>query len=190
MEGIFTLPWPEYAVMHKLADTFKKEDYALFVPASRQQKGIDLLLFNIKKHKTLSIQVKSSRSYDLDKGKKNQEPYGIWLNNFLKKIDGGGADYYIIYGLYPQKNSKGVLTGSWNDLFLCYSKAEMIAFLKRVHQKRDRKKPDSFFGYEFNDSGTVVTARGILTTTGDVAHEDASANLLEKKTAEMKKRLA
>jgi hypothetical protein len=117
--------------------------------------------------------------------------YAIWLNNFAEKIDGAGADYYIIYGLYPRKNSNGTPEESWNDLFLCYSKAEMLALLERVRQKKNRQKPDIFFGFEFNDTGTVVTTgRGIQTETGALAYEDASACLLHKKLAEMKKRLA
>jgi hypothetical protein len=190
MEGKFTLPWPEYAVMHELAEAFKKEEYAVFVPASRQQKDIDLLLFNTKNHKTLTIQVKSSRSYQMGREREEQGlGYAIWLNNFADKIDGAGADYYIIYGLYPRKGSTGA--ESWNDLFLCYSTEEIRAFLKRVRQKKDPQKPDKFFGFEFNDTGTVVTTgRGILTETGALAYEDASACLLHKKVAEMKKRLA
>jgi hypothetical protein len=190
MEGKFTLPWPEYAVMHELADAFKKEEYAIFVPASRQQKDIDLLLFNTTHHKTLTIQVKSSRSYQMGREREEQGlGYAIWLNNFKDKIDGAGADYYILYGLYPRKNSKGA--ESWNDLFLCYNNAEMLALLERVRQKKDPQKPDTFFGFEFNGTGTVVTTgRGIQTETGAPAYEDASACLLHKKLAEMKKRLA
>jgi hypothetical protein len=191
MEGKFTLQWPEYAVMNKLAEAFKKENYAVFVPVSRQQKGIDLLLFNTKNHKSLTIQVKSSRSFYMGREREEQKlGYAIWLNNFVDKISGAGADYYIIYGLYPRKNTKGVPAESWDDLFLCYSEAEMLTFLKRVRQKKDRQKPDKFFGFEFNDKGTVVTGRGILTETGALAHEDASACLLNKRLAEMKKRLA
>jgi hypothetical protein len=191
MDGKFTLQWPEYAVMNKLADIFKKEDYAVFVPVSRQQKGIDLLLFNAKNHKSLTIQVKSSRTYLMGKEREDQGlGYAIWLKNFADKIAGAGADYYVIYGLYPRKNSKGVPAESWDDLFLCYSEAEMLTVLKRVRQKKDRQKPDKFFGFEFNDKGSIVTGRGILTETGTLAHEDASVYILNKKAAEMKKRLA
>jgi hypothetical protein len=115
--------------------------------------------------------------------------YAIWLNNFADKINGAGADYYIIYGLYPRKGSNGA--ESWNDLFLCYSNAEIFALLERVRQKKDRQKPDKFFGFEFNYEGTAVTTgRGILTETGALAHEDASACLFHKRVEEMKKRLA
>jgi hypothetical protein len=62
------------------------------------------------------------------------------------------------------------------------------------HEARERRKTGEtgqFFGFEFNDTGTVVTTgRGVLTETGAFAHEDASACLLHKKAAEMKKRLA
>jgi hypothetical protein len=192
MEGKFTLPWPEYAVMNELAGVFKKEEYAVFVPTSRQQKDIDLLLFNTKNHKTLTIQVKSSRSYQMGREREEQGlGYAIWLNNFVDKINGAGADYYIIYGLYPRIDSKGVAAESWNDLFLCYSKTEMLALLERVRQKTNPEKPDKFFGFEFNYEGTTVTTgRGILTKARELAYEDVSAWLLHKKVAEMEKRLA
>jgi hypothetical protein len=68
MEGIITLPYSEYAVANKLNACFKKkEHYALFIPTSRQQKGIDLLLANLKSYKMATIQIKASRSYRLSR---------------------------------------------------------------------------------------------------------------------------
>ena len=83
MEGVFTLPYSEYRVANSLNTFFcKKEGYGLFIPMSRQLKGIDLLLFNQKSGKKLTIQIKASRAYIHDP-KKTDTKYGIWFNNFF-----------------------------------------------------------------------------------------------------------
>jgi len=49
MDGIFTLPYSEVYVAETLNHLFRpKEGYGVFIPSSRQQKGIDLLLYNQK----------------------------------------------------------------------------------------------------------------------------------------------
>ncbi len=64
MESIFTLPYPEYVIASLLQKHLKKKQgYSVQIPLSRQQKGIDLLVYNQKTKKAVSIQVKSSRSW-------------------------------------------------------------------------------------------------------------------------------
>lgn len=66
MEPVFTLPYSEYAVANRLNDLFKTKDgYSLYVPASRQEEGVDLLLTSRNQGvtTTATIQVKASRTY-------------------------------------------------------------------------------------------------------------------------------
>ena len=66
MDAVFTLPYSEYAAANMLAEHFKpSKGYSVFVPASRAEKGVDLLLAarGISETKTVAFQVKASRTY-------------------------------------------------------------------------------------------------------------------------------
>jgi hypothetical protein len=186
MEGIITLPYSEYAVANKLNACFKKKDgYALFIPTSRQQKGIDLLLANLKSNKTATIQIKASRSYRLSR-KNQQYAYGLWFPNFIDKYAKGNADYYILYGLYPDyaKTEETNIASKevWNEIFLCFTEEEMFNFLKQVKQVNSDKK-DIYFGLKFDNDKKVCTGRGFRSET------DVSSFLLKNKLEEMHKKL-
>ena len=63
MEPIFTMQYAEFRV----ADVLSKEikDASVFIPASAQEKGIDLLLYRHLEGRNLTntVQVKMSRTY-------------------------------------------------------------------------------------------------------------------------------
>ena len=161
MDGTFSLPYSEYRVAETLIKLFpKKEGYALFIPVSRQQKGIDLLLYNQKSGKKLAIQVKASRAYPHDP-EKSERQYGIWFKNFFDKCKTDNADYYIIYGLYPMHKKTVSSKDCWKEILLLYSKAQMIKYLDRVRLVNSPNERDSFFGFEFDDGGPVWEGRGI-----------------------------
>src|SRR5437870_2211960 len=66
MDPVFTLQWPEFVVAHRLQQLLPKKDgYSVLIPLSRQEKGIDLAI--LKKlggaHRTITIQIKASRTY-------------------------------------------------------------------------------------------------------------------------------
>ena len=64
MEPIFTISYSEYSVISELSHYLKKNDgYSLYIPASRQEKGVDFILRNSRSRKCVSFQVKGSRSY-------------------------------------------------------------------------------------------------------------------------------
>lgn len=70
-----------------LAKAFTPSDgYSIFVPASRTQKGVDLLLTrrNAERVRTLSFQVKASRTYPgsppIRKVKNRRFKYYTWFN--------------------------------------------------------------------------------------------------------------
>jgi hypothetical protein len=183
MDGVFTLPYSEYKVADELNRLFKKKEYALFVPVSRQQKGIDLLLYSLHSGKKLTVQVKSSRAYYHDTEKPVRK-YGIWLNNFIDSLEKHSADYYIIYGEYADKGNKNINTKEyWKDFMLCYSKNEMRSHLQRIKQKKNPTQKDNFFGYVFDCNKAIYTGRGI-------ENEEKIVNqFLKDKIEEMKNKL-
>lgn len=63
MEPIFTMQYAEFAVADFLSKRIK--DASVFIPASAQEKGIDLLLYRFLNgcNTTNTIQVKMSRTY-------------------------------------------------------------------------------------------------------------------------------
>ena len=69
MDPVFTLPFSEYAVLDKITRHLDKKDgFSIYVPVSRQEKGVDFLVHNSNNNRSLRFQVKSSRSYVDDGG--------------------------------------------------------------------------------------------------------------------------
>lgn len=64
MEPVFTLPYSEHQAIEQITKKLKKSDgYSVYIPTSRQQKGVDFIVHNSKSNKFARVQVKSSRSY-------------------------------------------------------------------------------------------------------------------------------
>jgi hypothetical protein len=185
MDGIFSLPYSEFSVIESLSKHLKKnEGFSVFVPVSRQQKGIDFLILNTRNAKVATFQVKSSRVYPAKEKNKYGFEYYMWLNNFAGKYEKGTADFYAIYGLYPlYDEKKGISSGSklWKDIILCYPEKDMFAFLSNVKTKKGT--PDKFFGYGFNGKGEISVDRGLEEKV------DASEYLLSNRIGEIKRRL-
>lgn len=193
MENIFSLPYSEYEVIVELQKKLTKKDgNAFYIPTSRQQKGIDFIIHNNKTNKLLRIQVKSSRSY-IDKPKKLKsgkikEPkfrYNLWFNNFIERYQEDNADYYILFGLYPQyKATKNIKSKNafWNSIILCFSEKEMIEFLEEVKTKKEQKT-DRFFGIAFNDPKELYATRGFI------EDKDVSDYFLKNRLEELKEQL-
>ena len=57
----------------------KSDGFSFYIPTSRQQKGIDLLIHNSKNNKLLKAQVKSSRSYINDTPRMNGGQFRYYL---------------------------------------------------------------------------------------------------------------
>jgi hypothetical protein len=160
MENIITLPYSEYSVINKLNSLLKRKNCSIYIPVSRQQKGIDFIIHKNGTKNIARIQVKASRTY---KGKQNSEYlYYLWFLNFIKKYKKNTADFYIIYGAYCEPNTRKRITSKkkiWNDLFLCFTDKEMYSFLKGI-KMRTSNKPDKFFGIGFNSSNDIYLSRG------------------------------
>jgi len=185
MDGTFTLPYSEFAVANRLNSVFKRHNLAVYIPTSRQQKGVDLILHKNGTHNIARVQVKSSRTYY---GDKNREyPYYLWLNNFVDRYEKGLADFYIIYGMYSVPNEKKRITTKhkiWKEIFICYNDKEMSTLLNSIKTKTGKK--DAFFGFGFCSSKEVYLDRGFSA----VKNKEASNNLLDNKTTEIIKFLS
>jgi hypothetical protein len=113
----------------------------------------------------LRFQVKSSRSYvnddkrSLDKGNLK---YTLWFNNFCERYSVGEAEYYILFGLYPDYTvgtSIDAKKSFWCPLILCFPDMQMKALLDAVLTKKERK-PDRFFYVGFDSPDRVYGTRG------------------------------
>jgi len=173
-----------------LKNTLKRKKAILLIPASRQQKGFDLVLFNRNTKKSISIQVKGSRTYiprppkrDTTKRYKNYS----WFNVFT--IDKGLSDYYVLFGLYVKiaedssVNSTRIKNKNWYDfVILIFTEDEMIDFLKNLVQKKSDKQ-DKMFGFGFDNIKKIMLTRGAKN------HEDFSSYLIQNKVNDLKKNL-
>lgn len=165
MEPVFTLPYPEYAIIDEIKKYFK-EGYSVLIPSSRQQKGYDLAIYNQKSKKCITIQVKSSRTYPGSapkrKTKRERFKYSTWFNGFEPRR--GYADYYILFGLYTKELKNKKLDKSrkirkwYSNILLLFDEKEMIDFLKKLRTRK--RKRESKFGFGFNFPEKVYLTRG------------------------------
>jgi len=160
MDPVFTIPYPEYAVASQLSQYLPAGNgYAIFVPASRQQKGVDLLVtqrLNGVTH-AMSIQVKSSRTYSRKSPHvRARRPfnYETWYNNFDAPPE---ADFILLVALYPTGESSARHSW-WSQLILVFSHEEMSRFLASV--KTVRGKRDKMFGFGFDTPSRIEQTRG------------------------------
>lgn len=188
MDSIFTLPYSEYEAINILKKKLKN-GCSFYVPTSRQQKGIDFIIHNNKNNKHLRIQVKSSRAYVDEprekKGNKRFYKYHLWFNNFVEKYESGNADYYLLFGLYPEYNSiKNIKSkvAFWKSIVLCFSEKQMFELLKKIKKTRNNKI-DRFFDISFDDPHEIFGSRGF---SSDI---DLSKFLLDKKLLEISNKL-
>ncbi len=165
MEPIISLPYSEYETIVQIQRYFKKNDgFAVCIPTSRQQKGIDFIVLNTTNKKILQFQVKGSRSY-VPSSSNTQDAtfkYTFWFNNFHDRFKRGMADVYILFGLYQVYNVKKNIkhrTDFWESLVLAFSDVEMERFLDSIRTK-DGQKHDRFFYISFNDLSEIVVTRG------------------------------
>ena len=81
MQPVFTMQYGEFAVADYLSKKIKGA--SVFIPASAQEKGIDLLLYRHDHgcNKSNTIQVKMSRTYYSEKND-SAYPYYLWFNRF------------------------------------------------------------------------------------------------------------
>ena len=163
MDPVFTIPYPEYAVASQLSGHLRaSEGYAIFVPASRQQKGVDLLVTYRENRITraMSIQVKSSRTYSgksPTSRKRKIFRYYTWYNNFDAPPE---ADFVFLIALYPndERNRDRALETWWSQLVLVFTHDEMALFLASVKTVGGTR--DKMFGFGFDTPKNIQQTRG------------------------------
>lgn len=173
MNPIFTLQVGEYFVAEELRKRLK--NVSVFVPASPQEKGIDLLLcsFDAKgSAKPLTVQVKQSRAYELEDGR-----YDLFFNAFPVSER---ADWFILVGVYPAKKNPSKKDNShnreWEKIFLAFKNSKMKKFIEGLRQKKDPDKQEKHFGFKFrvSEKGEVQ----IFHTRGAVKERKIDKHLL------------
>lgn len=166
MNPRFTLPYEEYRVAEKL--TKYLDGVSTFIPMSRQEKGIDLILYRPGEkqgaNKVITVQVKSSKVY-YEKGSKLSNR--LWFNRFKPSIN---SDLFILYGTYPRFPDKGKIKIMWEEVMLVFKYNEMVDFLKKVTLVKDHTKEDRMFGFGFDDSNRIIVTRGALAKGEDYSN--------------------
>ena len=163
MEPIFTMQYGEFAVADYLAK--KVKDASVFIPASAQEKGIDLLLYRHANgcNTTNTIQVKMSRTYYNDKPDSGY-PYYLWFNRYAVQRN---ANWYVLVGIYAKRPSEAesakAKSTSWDTIMLAFTNKEMAKFMDEVKQKKDPDKDDKMFGFGFDDEKQIFQTRGYPT---------------------------
>lgn len=178
----FTIPFPEYDIANILQKEFsKKDNYSVAIPLSRQQKFYDLLLINGKSKKSVTIQVKSSRTWP-GTGKDVYQFYS-WLNWF--DIKDNYSDFYFVYMTFPVLDKNFHPSAKWDKKIVVFNQMEMVKLLGNVKTKAG--KQERFFSFGFNTSDKrIVGARGF----SHLDEQEFSKNLLENRLGEIKKMLA
>lgn len=164
MDALFTIPYGEYAV----ADRLSKTGMSIFIPSSRQEKGIDLLCYQFdgNRNKITTVQVKQSRTYYENRiikveGSNIPVTGYLWFNRFKVQEN---AEWFMLIGtrvIHPKTWKKaGVGDVSWDPIILVYSNAEMKDFMDNVKQRKDPTKEDRMFGFWYDEKGNVFQTRG------------------------------
>jgi len=142
------------------------KEYSVFAPLSRQEKGIDLIIYKKGVSKVATVQVKSSKSY-VGIGDHNERTNYTWLNTFSMS-DENPADFYAIVGtslaLQDQKNIDNGLSirvVDYSPMVLIYTSSEMKEELSKIRLKNNINQ-DRFFGYRFRDEEDIVLSRGFV----------------------------
>ena len=145
----------------------KYKEYSVFVPLSRQQKGIDLILYKNGSPKIATIQVKYSRSYAGSKPKGHIRTNFLTYNTFSIN-DEAKADFYLILGNYLATEeqfdyNKGFALNmvDYKLIVLLYTYEEMKEELSKVRQVKTEKQ-DSRFSYRFRDEQDIEMDRGFV----------------------------
>mgnify|MGYP001405707045 CR=1 FL=1 len=186
MNPQFNLPYEEYFAAEEIKKLIGKEykNISIFIPMSRQEKGIDFILFNKDTKKILSMQVKSSRTYLA----KTQLTNRLWFNSFTPDP---AADIFLLVGTYPKtkvdpKNINAIKNIKWDSVLFLFNYKEMIDFIDNVRLKKTPEKHDRYYGFGFDSSDKIIGTRGGAKIEGI----DFSDHLLKNKLLMLKQMLS
>jgi hypothetical protein len=164
MDPVFTLQWPEFLLANRLQKLLTKSaGFSVFVPTSRQEKGIDLAIIRkITKgaSRVATIQIKASRTYTPVPPKRETTKrfqFYTWFNRFEVPDE---ADFFLLFGMYAPDPSQTIkVSSSWyKDCTLLFTLDEMKNFMDTCLTVSGQ--PDKMFGFGFDDEEKVVQTRG------------------------------
>lgn len=164
MEPVFSLQWPEFLLAERLQELFpKSQGYSVLIPASRQEKGIDLALLSKRSSgasRIITFQVKASRTYGGQEPKRETTmrfAHRTWFSRFPVPDE---ADFILLFGLYaPDRGRTKRVAATWyRDCTLLFTNAEMRTFMAKCLTVSG--KPDRMFGFGFNKPDAVFQTRG------------------------------
>lgn len=189
MDPVFTLQWPEFLLANRLQKLLpKSKGFSVLVPASRQEKGIDLAIIRKRinsKSRVVTIQIKASRTYTQVPPKRETTQrmrFHTWFNRFDVPEE---ADYFLLFGMYaPDPSQTSKVGPEWyKDCTLLFTLQEMKNFMSAcltVGGKHDR-----MFGFGFNDDSRIVQTRGDKNRRG----KDFTRYLLDNRIGLLKQKL-
>ena len=143
IKNMWSLDPDETIVATHIKEFFSKnkiQDYELFFPINKQLKKIDLNVYNLKTKKTITIQVKSSRSYE-DKGYEYS-----WHQVHVDKIDPKTVDIFVFVSYFS------VITGKSRMIkpeFIVIPTSKLLDIVK----KNKTIKKNGEYHFSFNLDG-------------------------------------
>ena len=165
MDAVFTINYGEF----KIADILsKKVKCSIFIPSSRQEKGIDLIMYRFSEMKNMisTVQVKQSRVFEKQKiidvdNKKINIVGSLWFNKINVPDN---ADWIMLIGMRfvetKQKDNFSCDDFILDPLVLAFKNDEMKEFSNSIKQKLNPNKNDHSFYISFDKKGNVYQTRG------------------------------
>jgi len=159
MEPIFTLRYSEWLVADLLRKELpKRQGYSIYLPLSRQEKGVDLLVTRRArgKSRTVTLQVKYSRNWE-DKRRNATFPFIMSFNVFDVSER---ADFFVLTTLFPgyTRPGTGAKRTRWLPLILVFTRREMSRLISSLRTRSGR--PEHRFYFSFTPPGHVFLTRG------------------------------
>jgi len=164
MDPVFTLQWPECLLAEQLQRLFPKlKNFSVLVPASRQEKEIDLAVVHKRpdgESRVALLQVKASRTYTPSPPKRattQRYRFFTWFNAFEPSDH---ADFFLLIGMYAPNSAqtKPVAKDWYRDITLLFTYKEMKVFMENCRTVGG--KADGKFGFGFDDEACIVQTRG------------------------------
>lgn len=143
IKNFWSLNVDEAIVADKLRTEFGK-DYEVFFPVNSQLKDIDLIVYNLKTQKSISIQVKGSKTHKRNKGMKKFGKPNSWsvlktssIFKTTNKID------FIIFVIYDEN-----ITSKNREISQSFLIIPMKDFQK-ITKKEKKERKTGFYHYSF-----------------------------------------
>ena len=190
MDPVFTLQWPEFLLAERLQRLFpKSENFSVLVPASRQEKGIDLAVVHKRpgsRSRVALLQVKASRTYTPVPPKRATTHwfrFNTWFNRFEPSTH---ADFFLLLGMYAPDpaRTKRVVSKWYKECTLLFALAVMPDLMSSCRTVSGT--PDKMFGFGFDDEHKIVQTRGDQHRSG----ADFTSHLLVNRASLLRQHLA